>query len=137
MVPLPLPLLSEALLGGLALLFVGLALLFRANALAVGRSGARPEVIDSLLGMFREGAEERGYEDAVIEIQDASVLGGKVLTIEPGEFVALFGPSGSGKTSLLHMCGLLLRPDSGEVLLEAQRIDVSGESDATRIGQGD
>jgi histidine ammonia-lyase len=34
---------------------VGLALLFRANALAVGRSGIRPAVVDTLLAMFREG----------------------------------------------------------------------------------
>lgn len=41
----------------------------------------------------------------------------------PGEFVALFGPSGSGKTSLLHMIGLLLPPDEGEVLIDGDRVD--------------
>ncbi len=34
---------------------VALALLFRANALAVGRSGVRPEVIDTLLTMLERG----------------------------------------------------------------------------------
>ncbi len=55
------------------------------------------------------------------------------LAVEPGEFVALFGPSGSGKTSLLHMCGLLLRPDSGEVWLDDGRIDRLSEAAAARV----
>ena len=37
--------------------------------------------------------------------------------IEPAQFVAVCGPSGCGKTSLLLICGGLLRPESGAVLL--------------------
>ncbi len=55
------------------------------------------------------------------------------LTVAPGEFVALFGPSGSGKTSLLHMSGLLLRPDSGEVVLDGERIDDRGEGASAKV----
>lgn len=55
------------------------------------------------------------------------------LRVEPGELVALFGPSGSGKTSLLHILGLLLRPDAGEVVMGGDRVDHLPERVAARI----
>jgi putative ABC transport system ATP-binding protein len=45
---------------------------------------------------------------------------GVSLTVQRGEFVALYGPSGSGKTTLLHLIAGLLRPDSGQVLLDGR-----------------
>lgn len=55
------------------------------------------------------------------------------LSVAQGEFVALFGPSGSGKTSLLHIAGLLLHPDRGEVMLDGDRIDGLSEGAAARV----
>ncbi len=48
------------------------------------------------------------------------------LRIERGEFVAFVGSSGSGKSSLMHILGLLDRPDQGSYLLDGQ--DVAGLS---------
>ena len=42
------------------------------------------------------------------------------LTISQNEFVSLIGPSGCGKTTLLRLLGGLIRPSSGEVLVEGR-----------------
>ena len=41
------------------------------------------------------------------------VLRGADLALQPGEIVALVAPSGTGKSTLLHLAGLLERPDGG------------------------
>ena len=45
------------------------------------------------------------------------VLNGIDLVLWPGEIVALVGPSGAGKSTMLHVAGLLERPDGGVVLI--------------------
>jgi putative ABC transport system ATP-binding protein len=53
------------------------------------------------------------------------------LQVAAGEFVALVGPSGSGKTTMLSMLAALLKPSSGQILLDGE--DLSGMSDARRV----
>ncbi len=50
-------------------------------------------------------------------------LKGVSLDIAQGEFIVLLGPSGCGKTTLLRTIAGLEYPDSGEILLDGQRID--------------
>jgi len=40
------------------------------------------------------------------------------LTIEAGEFLSIVGRSGSGKTTTLDLLGLLLRPSTGQIMLD-------------------
>jgi len=51
------------------------------------------------------------------------VLHGIDLTVQPGEVFVIMGPSGSGKTVLLKQLIGLEEPDSGEVLVNGQRVD--------------
>jgi lipoprotein-releasing system ATP-binding protein len=51
---------------------------------------------------------------------ELAVLNGIDLALEPGEIVALVGPSGAGKSTMLHVGGLLERPDGGAVLIEGR-----------------
>jgi lipoprotein-releasing system ATP-binding protein len=59
---------------------------------------------------------------------EAEVLHGVSLTLEPGEFVALIGPSGSGKSTLLNIIGLLEPPSAGSYKLQGE--EVAGLDDA-------
>ncbi len=52
------------------------------------------------------------------------------LSIEAGEFVSMVGRAGSGKTTFLHCIGLLLRPTSGEVIVDG--IDAGALADGER-----
>jgi lipoprotein-releasing system ATP-binding protein len=58
------------------------------------------------------------------------VLRGADLTLRAGEIVALVAPSGTGKSTLLHLAGLLEKPDGGAVLVDGR--DAGGLSDAER-----
>ena len=49
-------------------------------------------------------------------------LRGVDIAIRRNEYVAIMGPSGSGKTTLLSMLGALLRPSTGEIRLNGQRV---------------
>lgn len=47
---------------------------------------------------------------------------GVSMTIEAGEFVALYGPSGSGKTTLIELIAGLQAPDAGSVIAGGRNV---------------
>ncbi|MEV7806588.1 ABC transporter ATP-binding protein [Microbispora sp. NPDC088329] len=55
------------------------------------------------------------------------------LTIAEGEIVAVTGPSGAGKSTLLHCLAGIVRPESGEVVLDGRRIDTLPEAELTKL----
>ena len=61
------------------------------------------------------------------------VLRGADLAIWPGEIVALVAPSGTGKSTLLHVAGLLEKPDGGEVLVGARATAAMNDGERTRL----
>ena len=54
------------------------------------------------------------YQGGVPVIDDLN------LTIESGHIIGLLGPNGSGKTTIIKMINGLLRPTSGDVLIEGE-----------------
>ncbi|MCD6413131.1 MAG: ABC transporter permease [Elusimicrobia bacterium] len=55
------------------------------------------------------------------------------LKIEAGEFVAITGPSGSGKSTMLHIIGLLDRPDSGAYLLFGKEVSCLSDEELASV----
>jgi lipoprotein-releasing system ATP-binding protein len=60
------------------------------------------------------GVERRYKQGAAI----LDILRGAELDLFRGQSVALIAPSGVGKSTLLHVAGLLERPDGGDVIVE-------------------
>jgi lipoprotein-releasing system ATP-binding protein len=79
---------------------------------------------------LRLDAVERRFRT---EAGELSVLRGADLTLSVGEIVALVAPSGTGKSTLLHLAGLLERPDSGEVFVEGRAVGSLGDDARTAI----
>jgi putative ABC transport system ATP-binding protein len=59
------------------------------------------------------------YQKGALETK---ALRGLDLTIERGEFSAIWGPSGSGKTTALNLIGALDTPTSGDIAIEGQSL---------------
>ncbi len=67
------------------------------------------------------------------EAGDLPVLRGVDLDLQAGEIVALVAPSGTGKSTLLHLAGLLERPDGGEVLIDGRACGTLADAERTAI----
>ncbi len=65
--------------------------------------------------------------------RDVVALRGVTMRIERPGFYGIMGASGSGKSTLLHLLAALDKPDSGEVLVAGERVDLFDERQATRF----
>lgn len=55
------------------------------------------------------------------------------LEVDPGEVVLIMGPSGSGKTTLLLMLGAMMRPTSGEVVVDGTDLAAAPERQLPKL----
>jgi putative ABC transport system ATP-binding protein len=69
------------------------------------------------------------YPTAVGE--PVKAVDGVSLRVEPGELVAIYGPSGSGKTTLLKLVAAVMKPDSGEVVVNGRDVSKLSDRDAS------
>jgi len=51
-----------------------------------------------------------------------------------GEAVALIGANGAGKSTLMNVLGGVVKPDSGEILINSEAAEIHNASDATKYG---
>lgn len=58
------------------------------------------------------------------------------LQVRKGEIHALVGENGAGKSTLMNILYGLIRPNSGEILVNGQPAHISGPRDAIRLGIG-
>jgi lipoprotein-releasing system ATP-binding protein len=79
---------------------------------------SEPLRLAGVVRTFRSGGEE------------LRVLRGVDLALREGEIVALVAPSGTGKSTLLHLAGLLEKPDAGSIAVLGR--DAAGLADRER-----
>jgi lipoprotein-releasing system ATP-binding protein len=70
--------------------------------------------------MVRLRSVSKGYGLSATRVE---VLEGLDLEVGRGELVAVVGPSGVGKSTLLHLIGLLDRPESGSIELDGDGVE--------------
>ena len=58
-----------------------------------------------------------------VKFDEDQILDNLSLDINEKEFVTLLGPSGCGKTTTLRILGGFVKPDSGDVLFEGEKIN--------------
>jgi branched-chain amino acid transport system ATP-binding protein len=78
---------------------------------------------------------------AMLEVRDLEVAYGKILavkkisfSVDQGQVVSLIGTNGAGKTTTLRTISGLLRPSSGEVWFQGERIDTMPAHDIVARG---
>ncbi len=86
--------------------------------------------VADLVAPLRLAGVHRAYKT---EAGELAVLTGADLVLAGGEIVALVAPSGTGKSTLLHLAGLLERPDAGEVYVEGRAAGSLTDDERTTI----
>jgi len=78
---------------------------------------------------------------AMLEVKDLKVAYGKILavkkisfSVEEGQVVTLIGTNGAGKTTTLRTISGLIRPASGEILFQGERIDATAAHEIVILG---
>jgi len=72
--------------------------------------------------------------DLVKSFGNTKVLRGINLKVEMGATMAIFGPNGAGKTTLIKTLACVMRPTSGQVLIDGRGLDECPQEGRARLG---
>lgn len=89
-----------------------------------------------------QGARSReSGKEVILELKDLSVSYGNIaavqglsMTVHKGEIVTLIGSNGAGKSTTLRTISGLLRPKSGDVVFEGQKINGIPGHEVVKLG---
>jgi phospholipid/cholesterol/gamma-HCH transport system ATP-binding protein len=73
------------------------------------------------------------FDNVSMAFDEQEVLRDVSFSVAKGRMSILLGASGSGKSVLLKLILGLMRPDSGSITVDGQRIDVMSEQDLLRV----
>lgn len=76
------------------------------------------------------------FRNVFLSFGDRVVLNDVSFTLEHGEMILLTGVSGSGKSVLLRLAIALLKPDSGQILIDGKEIQYMDESELLAVRGG-
>jgi simple sugar transport system ATP-binding protein len=85
------------------------------------RSVHRPEIAIAAKGLARRFGHVQALSDATVSVRS-------------GEVVALFGDNGAGKSTFLKMLLGIVRPDSGEIVIGDEQVELNNVRDAQTRG---
>src|SRR5918998_6007632 len=88
-----------------------------------------------------EGSAVSGAVRPLLEVRDVSrrfgstqALAGASLVLLPGEVHALIGENGAGKSTLIKIMTGVETPDSGELLIDGEPVQVANALEAQSLG---
>ena len=76
------------------------------------------------------------FRHVVLSFGDNVALNDVSFTLSQGEMILMTGASGAGKSVLLRLAMSLLKPDSGEILIEGRQIQELSESELIALRGG-
>ena len=113
----------------------------------VADPGAAPPVYSfhscGELTAFFTTRSERPHMEYAIELRHITKTFGNVvanhnvsLAVRQGEILSLLGENGSGKTTLMNMISGIYYPDSGEIFVKGNPVEIRSPKDAYALGIG-